>query len=41
MTNYEGGRGRRVKVIDISDPIYVDTEENIASKEVRFSCNDY
>lgn len=41
MTNYEGGRGRRVKVSGVLDPVFVATEENVASKETRFSFNDY
>lgn len=41
MTNYEGGRGRRVKVNDISDLIFVATKENVVSEEARFSLNDY
>lgn len=40
MSNYEGGRGRRVKVSDSSEPVFVATEKNLAS-EVRFSFNDY
>lgn len=40
MTNYEGSRGKRVKARDISDPVYVDTEENIASKKLG-SFNSY
>lgn len=41
MTNYEGGRGRRVKVSDVSDPVFVATEKNVAYEEARFSFNDY
>lgn len=41
MTNYEGGRGRMVKVSDVSDPVFVATEENVPSEEARFSFNDY
>lgn len=41
MTNYEGGRGSRVKVSDVSHPSFVATEENVASEETRFTFNEY
>lgn len=41
MTNYKGARGRMVKVSDVSDPVFVATEENVASEEARFSFNHY
>lgn len=41
MSNYKGCRGRRVKVSDVSDPVFVVSQENVASEEARSSFNDY
>lgn len=41
MSNYKGGRGRRVKVSDVSDPVFSVSQENVASEEARSFFNDY
>lgn len=41
MSNYKGSRGRRVKVSGVSDPVFVVSQENVASEEARPSFNDY
>lgn len=41
MSNYKSRRERRVKVSDVSDPVFVVSQENVASEEARSSFNDY